>query len=312
MEDILVSVVILTWERKDDVLTAVQSVYDQDYHNIEIIVVDNASTDGTVEALRTAFPAIRLIVLDRNMGAAAGRNPGIHAAKGEIIFLLDSDAALGHNTLSKIVLKFRDSLEVGVLACKFLNISTQDLDPTTWIFAEKDKADQDMEFISFSLCEGGVAFRREVFDRVGLFWDLLFFGREGEDLALRVWDAGYQILYFPKAVVYHQASPRKRVASGIQEYYNLRNCLYIYVVRYPWWMLVSFASLKIGTSLIRGIKKGYLRQVFQALLDVCRHLPILLKERQPISDATARRYLKLQREHGSLGWNLTSWFKYKI
>ena len=76
MEDQLVSVVILTWERKEDVLAAVRSVYAQDYKNVEVIVVDNASTDGTVTALRSAFPAIKIIVQERNVGAAAGRNPG--------------------------------------------------------------------------------------------------------------------------------------------------------------------------------------------------------------------------------------------
>ena len=76
MESMLVSVVIVTWERKADILVAVQSIYDQAYKNTEIIVVDNASTDGTADALRTIFPSIKLIILNRNLGAAAGRNPG--------------------------------------------------------------------------------------------------------------------------------------------------------------------------------------------------------------------------------------------
>ncbi len=312
MEDILISILIVTWNRKDDVLVAIQSAYDQAYRNIEIIVIDNASTDGTAEALRTAFPSIRLIVLDRNMGASAGRNPGILAAKGEIIFLLDSDATLGHDTLDNIVLKFCSDAKVGVLTCKILNADTHELDPNTWIFTEKDKTDQDAEFPSFSFCECGVAIRKEVFNRIGLFWDLLFFGREGEELSLRVWDAGYQIVYFPQAVVYHRASPRKRVAGGEREYYNLRNCLYIYSIHYTWWMLIGFVPLKIGTSIIRGVKQGCLRQIFQALFDASRQMPILCKERRPIADATARRYLELQREHGSLTWDLASWFKYKV
>jgi hypothetical protein len=311
MEYPLVSVLILTWNRKDDVLAAVQSVYAQAYQSFEIIVIDSASTDGTVEALRKAFPAIRLIILDRNMGASAGRNPGIVAAKGEIIFLLDSDATLDHDTLSNIVLKFRGVPEAGVLSCKILYAGTQELNPDAWIFAEKKKADQDVEFLSFSFCECGVAIRKEVFDRVGPFWDLLFFGREGEELSLRILDAGYQIVYFPKAVVYHRAVIEKSVGGWNREYYNLRNSLSIYCVRYPWWMLVSIAPLKIVSSLIRGCTQGCLLQVFRALLDTSRQLFTLYKERRPIAYATARKYLKLQREHGSLAWSLTSWLKHK-
>jgi GT2 family glycosyltransferase len=312
METELVSVVIATWERKADILVAVQSVYDQTYKNTEIIVVDNASTDGTVDALRSTFPAVKLIVLDRNLGASAGRNPGIAAAKGDIIFLLDSDASLAHDTLSNVVSKFQNAPKVGVLTCKILNASTRELDHHAWIFTEKNKVDQDVEFLSFSLNEGGVAIRKEVFDRTGLFWDSLFFGREGEELSLRIWDAGYQILYYPQAFIYHRASPQKRVARRDDEYYNLRNCLYIYFARYPWWMLISFTPLKIGTSLIRAVKKGYLRQVLKALYDVTRQLPSLYKDRRPIANDTARQYLKLQREHGSLAWNLTSWFKHQV
>jgi GT2 family glycosyltransferase len=151
-----------------------------------------------------------------------------------------------------------------------------------------------------------------VLDRVGLFWELLFFGREGEDIALRVLDGGYDILYFPKAVVYHRPSSKNRIVGGKQEYYNLRNSLYIYLVRYPWWMLLFFIPIKIMTSLVRCLKNGYLNHFSKALFDVIRKLPTLFNERHPISNATARRYLKLARKHGPLAWNLTSWIKNKI
>ena len=312
MENILVSVVILTWERKEDVLAAVQSVYDQAYRNIEIIVVDNASTDGTVDALRAAYPAIKIIVQERNVGAAAGRNPGIAAASGDIIFLLDSDASLGSDTLKKIVTKFQNAPETGAITCKILNDTTREIDPATWIFSEKDKLDQDMEFFSFSLCECGTAIRKEVFDRAGLFLDMLFFGREGEELGLRVLKAGYQILYYPESVIYHRASPLKRLEGKNWEYYNLRNCLYIYFLHYTWWMLIIFIPLKLGTSFLRGLMRGYIRQVFQALVDFCGKLPILVENRSPMTNAIANRYLKLQREHGILTWNLISWLKNKV
>lgn len=311
MKETLISVVILTWERMADVLNAVQSVYDQAYQNFEVIVVDNGSSDGTVEALHKAFPLIHLIVLGCNMGSAAGRNPGILAAKGDIIFLLDSDAMLRHDTLNTIVHKFRTSPEAAVLTCKILNSATHELDVNTWIYAENDKADQDLEFPSFSFCECGVAFRRIVFERAGLFWDILFFGREGEELGLRVLDAGYQIFYYPKAVIFHNASPLQRVAGGKWEYYNLRNCLFIYFVHYPWWMLIIFGTLKIATSFIRTLKRSQIHFAFQALIDFGRQLPYLYKMRHPLTDAAAFHYLRLQRDHGILTWNLTSWFKYK-
>lgn len=311
MDPPLVSVVIITWNRKEDVLETIQSVYDQAYQNFEIVVVDNASTDGTVEALRQAYPAVRLVALDRNLGVA-GRNAGIVVARGDIIFCLDSDASPGHDTLTNIVRKFQAEPEVGVINSKIVNAYTKELDPTAgWVYTEKVKADQDLEFLSWNLSEVGPGIRKQVFDQVGLFWEFLFFGCEGQEFSLRVWDAGYKVLYYPKAIVYHRVSPRMRVAGGERDCLFIRNTLYIYLVRYPWWMLILFVPLKTGASLIRGARRGYLRQVLQALLDVIRQLPALWEQRQPISNETACHYLKLQRQHGPLSWDLVSWFKYK-
>jgi hypothetical protein len=312
MESPLVSVVIVTWNRREDVLVAVQSVYDQAYENCEIVVVDNDSTDGTIEALRQAYPKVRIVALDRNTGPTGGRNAGVAAAQGEIVFFLDSDARLGHDTLATTVRKFEAEPDVGVIACKVVNAYSRELDRYAgWIFSEKDKADQDREFLSFSFSECGCAIRKKVFDRVGPFWELLFFGREGEELSLRVWDAGFKILYWPEAIVYHRVPQQERMACSEHGYFDLRNSLYIYLARYPWWMLAGFVPLRIGVSLVRGVKRRYLQQVVRALFDVMRQLPTLWRQRQPISNETARLYLSLQREHGPLRWDVASWLRHK-
>ncbi|MDQ4076990.1 MAG: hypothetical protein M3220_12180, partial [Chloroflexota bacterium] len=143
------------------------------------------------------------------------------------------------------------------------------------------------------------------------FWDKLFIYCEEDDLSLRVWDAGYKILYWPQALVYHRESPQKRVSHSMREYFDLRNSLYIYLVRYPWWMLCLFAPLQIGISLFKGLRGGYVHEVLPALTEVVRELPSLWEERCPISNGTARQFLSLQREHGPLSWDLVSWLRYK-
>lgn len=308
----LVSVIIVTWNRKDDVLETVGSVYCQDYTNVEVVVVDNGSTDNTVGAVHAAYPAITTIALERNLGASAGRNPGIVAARGEIIFLLDSDASLAQDTLTRIVGKFQEAPEVGVIACKIVNATTKQIDRHAgWVFSEKDRADQDCEFFSYSFSEGGCAFRAEVFRQAGPFSDLLFFGREGEELSLRVWDAGYQIVYYPQALVFHRVSPQQQIPRSDRDYFDLRNSLYLYVLRYPWWMLAAMTPLRVGVSLVRAIKRGQTRETLTALRDVGRSLPPLWKQRLPIRNETALHYLQLQREHGPLRWDLVSWLRYK-
>ncbi len=304
----LISVLVVTWNRKADVLATVESIRRQPYSPIETIVVDNGSTDGTVEALRTC-PEVRLVALDRNLGAAGGRNLGIEAARGDIIFLLDSDASLEADTLAAVERRFAAEPALGIIGCRIINAVTGELDG--WIYPEEDKDSADREFASYSFCSAGAAIRRVVFERAGLFWADLFIYREEDDFSLRAWDAGYRVIYFPGAEVRHRASPQTRVTPGRREYYDLRNSLFIYLVRYPWWLLVWIAPLKIAAAGVKGARKRCLSQVLRALLTVLRRLPHLLRQRRPIAAATARAYLVLQREHGPLHWDWRSWFTYK-
>jgi GT2 family glycosyltransferase len=310
MENPLVSVVIVTWNRRDDVLETIKSVWDQTYLNYEIVVVDNGSTDGTVETLRDAQPSVKVVSLSENLGASGGRNPGIEAAQGDIIFLLDSDASLVADTLTRVVSKLQSQADLGIVACKVVNAHTRQLDRNAGLFlANIDKANSGSEFYSYSFSECGCAIRKEVFDKVGLFWEQLFFGREGEEFGLRVWDAGYKILFLPDAIVYHRLSLEKRIDGCHRLAADIRNSLYIYLVHYAWWMLVLFFPLKIGSSLVRSFRSGCLSQTSRTLINVMGEVPGLWQKRRPISNKTARNYIQLQRDHGSLSWNLVSWFK---
>ncbi|MBI5351465.1 MAG: glycosyltransferase family 2 protein [Chloroflexi bacterium] len=307
-----ISVVIVTWNRKKEVLETIQSVYDQDYPSFEIIVVDNGSVDDTCNAIRKSYPNVNLVELDRNLGPTGGRNAGINITRGEIVFCLDSDASLDQHTLQVVVQRFEQDPHLGVINSKILNAHTGEFDRNAgWAYSEKQKINSDREFFTHNFSEGGCAIRKEVFDKAGLFWEKLFFGREGEELALRVLDAGYKVLYYPSAVVYHRAPPEKKKPDQDRQYYDLRNSLYICLVRYPWWVLAWFAPLKILASSMQGLRWKNSRWVRKALVDVMQDFPSLLRDRRPIQAKTARLYLRFQREQGALSWNLFQWVKHK-
>jgi GT2 family glycosyltransferase len=94
---------------------------------------------------------------------------------------------------------------------------------------------------------------------------MLFFGCEGQDLSLRVWDTGYKVLYYPNSIVYHRACSQQRIMGKDRDCLLLKNTLYIYVVRYPLWMLALLGPLKIGATMTRGVKRGYILGQEQAL-----------------------------------------------
>ena len=293
-------------------METIQSVYEQSYQNFELIVVDNGSSDGTTEAIAQSYPEVRLLALDTNKGVSYARNLGIKVAHGEIIVCLDSDASPSNDAFANIVQKFRSEPKLGVINSKIVNAYTKQIDNIAgWSYTEKDKAFQDTEFLSFSFSEGGCAIRKEVFDKVGLFWERLFFGNEGMEFSLRVLDAGYEILYFPSSLIYHRASPNSRFEGGEREKMIFSHSLLVYLMRYPWWMLLIFLPLKTGATFFRGLRRGYFKYVFQGWNTFLAQSPAILRERKPIRNKTAFNYLKLQREHGPLSWDLTSWLKYK-
>lgn len=308
-DELLVSVVIVTWNRRDDVLRAIQSVYNQAWRPVEVIVVDNGSIDSTAEAITNAYPEVRLLRMAQNLGASGGRNPGITAARGDIIFLLDSDATLSDDTLARVVQRFAQDDQVGILTCKMLNAHTGDLD--AWLFSEGSKNDQDREFASYGLLEGAGAVRRQVFERIGLFAPELIVYREGEEFSLRAWNAGFEVLYFPDGVVYHYASPHSRLSDRHRQYFDLRNALRIYLTLYPWWMLALFLPLKLTSSVFKGWRQRCLPDVLRAIGDVAQDTPGLMRSRRPIDDRVAWRYLGLLRDHGALSWDVRSWLRIK-
>jgi hypothetical protein len=247
------------------------------------------------------------VELEHNIGISAGRNAGILSSKGDIILCLDSDASPAADTLKNIVNKFQSKPGLGVINSKIIDASTKKIGTSGWVYSERDKVDQDSEFLSYSFSEGGAAIRKEVFDHVGLFWERLFFGYEGFEISLRVLDAGYDILYDPNSLILHRAKAPSRIGGGERDKIMFTSCLLVYILRFPWWLMAIFLPLKIGITFLQAFRHGHLTEIRRGFLDFLTQAPSVLRERKPIKNRTAFRYLKLQRQHGSLRWNLVVW-----
>lgn len=112
----LVTVIIPTWNRKDDVMACVRSVVAQDYSDKEIIVFDNASQDGTAEAIETAFPAVHVVRNRENIGAVRARNEALELARGEFIWFLDSDVEiLDPRCLTRMLASWKSEGNIGCM-----------------------------------------------------------------------------------------------------------------------------------------------------------------------------------------------------
>jgi len=213
MNNVLISVVIVVWNRKEEVIKAIGSVLSQEYKNIEIIIVDNHSTDGTYEELidkYNNFSNVKIIRTHRNLGCPPARNIGLANASGEIIFSLDDDAEMKKDCLIKVIDTFQKFPNAAVVACR--------------IIEENLKRKQPEKIMKTNLfAGGGFAIRKEILEKIGYFPDYF---RQGEEtyLALKILDNNWDIIYNPECVVYHHISPKNRVKYDIV-YYGFKHDL---------------------------------------------------------------------------------------
>lgn len=263
----VVTVTILNYEAVDVLRLALRHVTAQEYDGLEILVVDNGSTDGSLQMVSEEFPTAHVVSLPRNVGCAA-RNAALEKAQGEFVVTLDNDALLASpDALSTIVGIFDRYSSVACIDFRIVaadgELSTQD-----WCHPRDPTKYANEEFLTDVVLEGACAFRREVFRRLGGYWEQLFLGDEGPELALRLVDEGYDILYTPAVTVTHLGAggpPSPRIY-----YLRTRNDIWIALRNHHInqavgsvaknLALMGFAATRAGhcRAFLRGVRDGVL------------------------------------------------------
>lgn len=237
-----VAAVVLNWNRRERLITCVESLRAMDYPPEKIIVVDNASTDGSAEAVRSLFPDASLIVNDRNYGAIGGKNIGLKAALGmdvEYIYMVDNDILVGPASLAELVSIAEADPRAGLVGTKMYDNEKKDvllsaggiIDFTENVGrgrgdGEKDTGQYDrVEEVDY-LWGGALLARKTVLEKVGLF-DPGYVGYwfEDTDLSVRVRKAGYKVVFCPSAVVWHQPHAAAEQFSFRKKYLAARNAV---------------------------------------------------------------------------------------
>lgn len=263
----LISVIILNWNGADYLSDCLDSVLAQDYHPLEIIVVDNGSTDSSVELVRAKYESVRLIQNGSNLGFAAGNNVGIREANGEYLVILNNDAELDSKCLSemkhaidrdpkfgccasKIYLKFEENLldAVGIAICADgLSIGRGRLESGD-LYNEEEEV-----FFGSGCC---MMCRREMLEDVKVrdqyFDEDFFMYAEDTDLGWRARLRGWKTIYAPAAKTYHLHSASSACYSPLKAFLVERNRI---------WIQLTYFSLCL---ILRGFAFTFSRYVFQA------------------------------------------------
>ena len=224
----LVSVVMLSWNRKDDVRVSLDHLFAADYPSVEVIVVDNHSTDGTVDMVKEKFPAAIVVPLAENIGIA-GWNKGFEIAKGEYILVLDDDSYPETNALSIGITRMMQEPQCGIIAMQVYNQHRQIIQTSSLTQGNNT---------TFIGC--GAILRADIIEEISECLNpLLFLYAHETEFAMRVINRGFSVLYEPKAIVQHINSPAHRLIlresdiDARRQYYLIRNILVILILHFP-------------------------------------------------------------------------------
>ena len=230
----MVSVTIVTWNSAAHLQECLASLRAQDYPGMEVVIVDNASSDETPGMLKSLDTGFRVIFNDANVGFAAGQNQAIRAARGEWVLCLNPDIVMSREFVRRLVAAGERYPDAGGVCGKLLRWNpngephaTDIIDSTGIYFTpnmrhldrgaeERDQGQYERTQYVFGASGAAVLFRREFIQDVlveGEFFDQEFFSfREDGDLAWRAQVLGWKYLYTPSAVAWHvrRVTPERR------------------------------------------------------------------------------------------------------
>jgi len=232
--------VILNTNRRDDTLACLESLMRSSYKNHSAIVLDNHSTDGSVEAITEKFPDVEIIAIQDNLGYAGNNNVGIKIAmqKGaDWVFVLNEDTVLDEACLAKLVEAVESDPQIGIAGPMVYHFDEPDCIQSAggmfgpyWqsIHLSKDepdlgqwKAPHMVEWISGC----AILVKRAVIEQVGMIDARFFYYWEETEWCLRTGKAGWRIIHAPAAKLWHKGVQRNYTPKPSLMYYSTRNRL---------------------------------------------------------------------------------------
>ena len=291
------SIIIVNWNGGKILEDCIKSLLKIDYHNWELIIVDNGSTDGS-ENIAANF---KLIKNSKNLGFVKANNQGLKKAKGKYILLLNNDTKVEKNFLSKLVKRVEQDPTIAVIQPKiylmdklgFLDNCGSFLTKIGflhhWGFNEKERKEFGKEREIFSAKGACMLIRRQVVNKIGLFDKDFFSYFEESDFCWRVWLTGNKVLFYPGSIIYHKLgfTIRRLGAKELNyHYYKNRICSLLKNLESFNLLLILLPHLLISESLfllflIRGRFK-YSFMVKKAILWNFWNLQKTLNKRRKI------------------------------
>jgi GT2 family glycosyltransferase len=234
----LVSIITLNWNSMAMTLEFLHSIEERNtYNNIEVIVVDNASTEDPTQKIKEVYPLAKVIRNQTNLGFSAGNNVGIREAKGDYLFIVNNDTEFTPGLIEGLVKIFREYPGAGVVSPKFHYFFEKGTIEyagykSVSIFTgrnsmigsgEKDIGQYNEVKETQYAHGGGMMVSREVINKVGLMPEEFFLYYEELDWSVQIRKKGFNIYFQPNALIYHKESMTTGKTSPLKTFYLTRN-----------------------------------------------------------------------------------------
>ena len=290
-ESPLVSIIILNYNAGELLLNCVDSLKKSTYPNLEILVVDNISSDDSQKKCKERFPDIKLIQNNKNLGYCGGNNVGIKEAKGTFVVILNPDTIIEPNCINELISAYNKFGE-GLYQPKILSLNEDNTIQSTGnmlhVFGfgfARDKGnkvtnkEESIEKIGYA--SGTCLFTsREVFDKIGLLDEFLFLYHDDLDLGWRAAQIGINSYYVPKSKIFHVESYSLKWSSK-KFYWLERNRKYCLLTHYS---KKTYEKMRFSLILVDlfvwvfYISKGFLGVKIKAELDIIKNKKLIEKK----------------------------------
>ena len=247
-----VSVIIVTWNGRRHLDACLDAVAAQKGVSLEAVLVDNASTDGTVDHVRGRHPAVRIVALRENRGFAGGNNAGVAVARAPVVAFLNNDTIADPGWLRALVGGLDRASGFALATSRIVYMhDPQIIDSAGDGYLRAGGAFKRLHGMPsaeaaeplevFGVCGAACLMPKSLFDELGGFDEDFFASHEDVDLSYRARLRGYRVRYVPDAIVRHQGSATLGRQSTRAVYYGQRNLEWVYLQNSPAWILFRTA-----------------------------------------------------------------------
>lgn len=282
------TVVIPNYNGMKYIEACLESLFIGTVKDLEVIMVDNASTDGSLALVKERFPQVHVIENHENFGFAKAVNQGIKASRTEYIILLNNDTVAALDFVHELECAIEEDRKSFSVSAKLISLHDKEkLDDAGdyycalgWAFARgkgKHPDGYQRKTEIFSACAGAAIYRRAYFDEVGLFDENHFAYLEDIDIGYRARLYGYRNMFAPKAVVFHAGSAtsgsrynsfKTKLASRNSVYLVYKNMPPVQIIINIPFLLAGFL-IKTLFFIKKGLGKEYIKGLFEGIRLSC-------------------------------------------